>query len=228
MVDKSNPFAAFMQRTSAPTAAEPVDPTPPTPVVDPTTAIVGPVLEGGEAKQFLTDLLTRVDEAVEEPAPTEIQGEIFSREQLAATDTSNLEPQKMPTTSLAKAVATRNAALTLDSASSVRELCDSVDKQMSENPNLAGPVLIVIRAHVVSLMVTLKSHSEFESVLIDKDIHNIMKFVRATREEALLLRDVKVDKKAKRGSTKEQKQIQQAPFANAFAAVMAKMGAVKK
>jgi hypothetical protein len=84
-------------------------------------------------------------------------------------------------------------------------VCDQIDKLIGDEAGAAleGPSLITVRNYVQTLMVTLKTRPEFDSVIIDKDVRNIMKFIRATREEALALREVKTTKKAVREAKKE-------------------------
>lgn len=151
---------------------------------------------------------------------------------LAELNTDSMKPQDKPITSLTLKAAQRTEKLVLDSAQDVRQLCDQVDQLISSNEQLAGPALIHLRGYVRQLMVTLKEKPEFDNILIDKegglsDTRNIMKFIRATREESLLLRDVKTEKKAVRGAKKEKTSTLNAGLSAAFAAVMGKQGLKK-
>jgi len=195
------------------------DPKPePAPVVDEAAMPTNPM------SQLLGPEVPETPEATPVYADTDaIQAD--SVYELAAVNTESLEPVKIPENAIARATHLRERMMTLKTHESVKALCDDMDTHIVANPLLKGPVLSILRAHVSSLMVTLKQHPEFDSVMIDKDVHNIMTFVMATRDEAVVLRDVKTDKKAKRGATKEVKAIKESAFASAFAAVMnAQMG----
>jgi len=75
---------------------------------------------------------------------------------------------------------------------------------------------------VQRLMITLKQRPEFDSVLIAKDVRNVMQFIRATREETLALREVKTEKKAVRAVKSEAKKKSLKGFEAAFNNVMFK------
>lgn len=127
-------------------------------------------------------------------------------EQLARMDTSDLEPKESngprePNEMLA--ARKMDAKLVLDETNSVRALCDKIDVMLESNPNLAGPPLFELRNHVQTLMITLKQRPEFDSVLIAKDVRNVMKFIRAARNQALELREVKSAKKVVRTAKKD-------------------------
>ncbi len=148
----------------------------------------------------------------------------YDMQELAMVDTENMEPtnpiRRVP--NLNVKAANMAKSLTLESPASVRELCDKLDAMIGERaaPDLQGPQLIDIRNYVQTLMVTLKSRPEFDSVIIDKDVRNVMKFIRATRQEALELRDVKTEKKATRSAKKEVTSSRAKGFESAFNAIM--------
>lgn len=119
--------------------------------------------------------------------------------EIANINTESMEPEspqkyKLPETNRKAMALTKG--LILEDAPSVRKLCDDIDAVIEANESLAGPPLITLRGYVTQLMVTLKERPEFDSVLIAKDTRNVMKYVRANREDSLVLRDIKVEKKA--------------------------------
>lgn len=218
-----NPFEAFMKVSTSPKRSDTVlerviDKVPIPPVTDEAAMPTNPL------SQLLGGAEVPVTEAQMVFADTDkIQAD--SVYELAAINTESLEPVKVPENAIARATHMRERMMKLKTHESVRALCDDMDAHIVANPLLKGPILSVLRAHVAALMVTLKQNPEFDSVMIDKDVHNIMTFVQATREEATMLRDVKTDKKTKRVVTKEVKKITESAFSNAFAAVMnAQMG----
>lgn len=121
-----------------------------------------------------------------------------SLEALAAADTDSmmLEPVHKRQNSLIVQAILDDKTRMLQSESEVRDLCDEIDGLIEGQRSIQGPNLIYLRTYVERLMITLKKVPEYESVLIAKDIRNIMSFIRSTREAALELREVKTEKKA--------------------------------
>lgn len=123
--------------------------------------------------------------------------------ELAAMNTDSLEPQMH----VEKGINVKAEALTkasvLDSKENVRALCDKIDSLIVGDAMVSGPSLAILRNSVMTLMMTLKSRPEFDSVIIDKDIHNVMKWIRSTRQESLDLREIKTTKKAVKAAKKE-------------------------
>jgi hypothetical protein len=216
MTDKVNPFAHLMPKSTE--SSEKIT------GVGPAMSFAefGKVLQEAAAKKQ-THLLG--GPAVED-GQTAIGSAVDGLHELAALNTDSLEPQTTPSTSIAVKTRQHEQKLILDSAADVRELCDRTDALIVANPQLAGPSLVTLRNYVQQLMITLKNHPEFDDVVIDHDINNVMQFIRATREEALSLRTVKVEKKAVRAVGKERKANLTSGMAEAFKAVM--QGGIKK
>jgi len=226
MTDTKNPFGHLLPPKKATTAivGEPMthaefqqamSEVKPTPEVKPASLSATKPTLGGVKPKVVTpepvknlpvalNPLTTLMKPSDFPEPQHVSHVIASGtvHELANLDTDSLEPHKRPEQPLNAKANDRTKQLTLSSGRSVREVCDNVDKILESDPQLRGPNLMYVRSYVSALMVTLKIHPEFDEVLIDGDVHNIMKFVRATREEALSLRDVKVEKKAKKASNK--------------------------
>lgn len=143
-------------------------------------------------------------------------------QELASMNTESLEPQSRREANLNVQANQLTKRLQLDSAESVRELCDRIDSMIEDKAaaNLQGPGLLQMRNYVQSLMVTLKTRPEFDSVIIAKDVRNVMQYIRATRDEALSLREVKTTKKTVRAAKKEQTTTKAKGFENAFHAIM--------
>lgn len=140
--------------------------------------------------------------------------------ELASLDTESMEPQKEREQNLMVQAKQFGQRLVLDNENSVRGLCDTIDQMIEGNDALVGPALIQTRNYVQQLMITLKSRPEFDSVLIDKDVRNVMKFIRATRLETLEMRELKTEKKAVRAANKEKKKISSKGFEAAFHKMM--------
>lgn len=87
----------------------------------------------------------------------------------------------------------------------VRELCDRFDEMMARDQGIDVMNLGLARAYVKKIMVMLKENPEFDGMIIDKDVHNIMAFVRSTREQAVQTINVKAAKAEKSAATKASK-----------------------
>lgn len=161
-------------------------------------------------------------------------GETFgpsTTQELALIDTSD-ETQFEPKTQIEKNINVRAnemaKSMVLGSESEVRNLCDRIDEMILKctGPTgvveIVGPSLGEIRNSVQSLMITLKQRPEFDSVLIAKDVRHVMQYIRATREEALSLREIKTEKKVVRAIKGEAKKKSLKGFEAAFNNVMFK------
>lgn len=236
MADKANPFLKLLAQVTKPQ---------PTPVAgtkntsdSAAKGLTSPSVSAipvSPPQQEKTDLPQTIPQAQlllgaaiapsnEMPKPESTALQPYDREELAMIDTENMEPtapnQKVPTINVRAANLAKASALT--SGESVRDLCDRLDAMIGERaaPDLQGPSLFEIRNYVQTLMITLKSRPEFDSVIIDKDVRNVMKFIRATRQEAIELRDVKVVKKATRAVKKETVASKAKGFESAFNSIM--------
>jgi hypothetical protein len=164
-----------------------------------------------------------------EPPPLGETHAPSTTQELALIDTSN-EAEFQPKTQIEKNINVRAnemaRQMVLGSESEVRNLCDKIDAQIEKftGPNgvveIVGPSLGEIRNYVQSLMITHKQRPEFDSVMIAKDVRNVMQYIRATREEALALREVKTEKKAVRSVKSEAKKKSLKGFEAAFNNVM--------
>jgi hypothetical protein len=160
-----------------------------------------------------------------------VDGEISSVNELANLDTEQmgLEPQDSKEWNVEVAEAAKlTKAIILDDAKKVRSLCDEIDSKLTATQSLSGPALFEIRNYVQTLMVTLKEHPEFDSIVLPGDVNNIFRFIRATRHEALMLREVKTEKKVQRQVNKETKQkktgVDATALSNAFDALFTGFG----
>lgn len=204
-------------------AAEPTKPEP-APVIASVPAKVEPnpflVVDNN---QLLTSDSGEASER-SEPAEQHLSSEtvLYSAEQLARvnTDGDELEPKdRHEKTELVKA-AEMAKDLVLKDSSSVRHLCDAIDTLIESHDRLVGPSLITLRGYVQTLMVTLKARPEFDEIIIDKDVRNVMRFIRTVRETALATRETKMVKKAVRETKKAKSAPVESAFANAFSQVM--------
>lgn len=167
-------------------------------------------------------------EQLDSPLPTVDYNEqtiASDAQELARINTESMEPVQERQSNLNVEAARLGKKMQLDSIDSVRSLCDALDARLEAigGAALEGPALSDTRNYVQSLMVTLKTRPEFAEVVIAKDIRNVMKFIRATRQEALELRELKLVKKSTRAANAEKKakgKPSQSAFAKAFSNVM--------
>jgi hypothetical protein len=87
----------------------------------------------------------------------------------------------------------------------VKELCDRFDEMMARDQGIDVMNLGLARAYVKKIMVMLKENPEFDGLIIDRDVHNIMAFVRSTREQAVATINTKAEKSAKAAANKAKK-----------------------
>lgn len=154
-------------------------------------------------------------------------------QEIARMNTDSIEPTMERPTNLNVEAARLGQTFLLDSAESVRGVCDALDAKLQSvaDSSLSGPHLFDVRNYVQSIMVTLKARPEFDEVIIDSDVRNIMKFVRAIREDALATREVKGERKATRAAkaetTKRLDQKLEAAFGAALSLDLSKLGVPK-
>lgn len=137
---------------------------------------------------------------------------------LSDLDTTAIEPKDTPEKTENLRAAELDARSKLKSTDELRALCDSIDERIGERTELHGPDLVTLRSQLSRIMITLKSQPEFAPVLIDKDIRNVMRIVRAIRAEALAIREIKAIKKVDRqvkGAAKK-KDLNESRLAKAF------------
>lgn len=225
MTDKPNPFAHLIGKTvSVMTVQKPEQSIQKIETPDGPQYLVG---EPIPAKEFIDALLSPqtqlLGESLNETSQTAIGTVAEGLHELANLNTDSMEPASKPTTNIALKARQLTDKLVLDSAADVRQLCDQADELIKANPVLVGPPLVHLRKYVQQLMMTLKEHPEFDDVIIDPDVNNVMQYIRATREESIALRGVKTEKKAIRAAKKEGnlgKVKLESSFAAAFQKVM--------
>lgn len=217
-----NPFLKLLTTkpvvASAPTTAKPAD------KPDSSRLAMGlkTLMEQGKSTSANPLLSLNAPPPPPEPASLTTNGiAAESVHELANVNTDLLVPNDgRPSPNIAVKAANRTQALALTTGEEVRALCDRVDELIESNDQLAGPPLFELRNHVQRLMVTLKERPEFDGIVLDKDIRNVMKFIRATREEALQLREIKTEKKSVRAVKKESTTKANKGMEAAFAAIL--------
>lgn len=216
---EKNPFMSLIERTKAEMAAKAaktqsasaqIEVPAPMPT-QPHVKIESPKVEM-QSNPFLAPasmtLAGPVEDEIEDTSFSNVDDGVYSVGELARINTEqmNMKPQvdRVQKSEVVQAQRLTRAAI-LGSNDDVRALCDKVDSLLESIDVIRGPSLVELRSYVQVLMITLKEHPEFDSVLIDKDVHNIMRFVQATSREAEDHREIKTAKKAVRVAKKASK-----------------------
>jgi hypothetical protein len=92
-----------------------------------------------------------------------------------------------------------------------QDVVDKFDALLSRDNAINEMNIGHLRNYVQRIFVDLKNNPEYDGMIIDRDVHNIIKFMRAVKSEAQDLAIDKKEKKAKADSNKVKK--------NKFAAV---------
>jgi hypothetical protein len=87
----------------------------------------------------------------------------------------------------------------------IKELCQRFDDMIVRDGGIGLINIDLGRAYVKKIMVMLKENPEFDGMIIDRDVHNVMAFVRKTREAAIDTINVKVEKATKAAKNKAAK-----------------------
>jgi len=143
------------------------------------------------------------------------EGEAMSIYELAVTEVSSLPAIR----SRADAIASKSKAFTITEAEDVQSVCDALDSMIGGDNRLTGFDLAQVRNYVQMLMVTLKVNPEFGSILLDRDVRNVIRFARQQYLEAVAVNGIAETKKATRsvksGSTAAKKAIEASKLAKA-------------
>lgn len=126
--------------------------------------------------------------------------ELHSLDDLARIDTSSVDELK----NRHDAYISKMKEFVLDDAEGIRALLDYIDSRIGGDRTVDHFDLAAVRDSVRGIMVTLKMHPEYNGILLDEDIGNIVAFARETHRAALETNElarIKAASKPKRGST---------------------------
>lgn len=79
---------------------------------------------------------------------------------------------------------------------------DDLSRLIEMDQNIGPTVADAVKSHVKQIFIDLKTQPELDSCLIDRDVHNILAFIRSTKGEALETRVKTVEKREKAASKK--------------------------
>ena len=85
---------------------------------------------------------------------------------------------------------------------SFQERLDLLDSLIQADLKISKFSFDSVRMHVRQIMIDLKEQPELDSCLIDRDVHNILRFIRTVKDTALethVVKKVKKETKAKKG-----------------------------
>ena len=90
--------------------------------------------------------------------------------------------------------------ITEDFIGGFKERLEKLDRLIQVDTNLSSYTIDAARNHVKQIMIDLKEQPELDSCLIDRDVHNILRFIRSVKDTAIQEKAVvKVKKAAKAG-----------------------------
>lgn len=79
----------------------------------------------------------------------------------------------------------------------------NLDTLIGEQTGISQLQIDMARKYISEIMITLKTHPEFEGILVDKDVHNVMLFVQSSMNMATA---GFIEKKEKKATTAAKKQ----------------------
>ena len=89
----------------------------------------------------------------------------------------------------------------LRTGESFRSVADALDTMIGGDKRLSGFDLAGCRNYVRALMTSLAKNPEFETILLDNDVRNVVKFGTLTYQEAIELDAIKEDTKTRKAAT---------------------------
>lgn len=114
---------------------------------------------------------------------------------------ANVEAQKQAMIPSRTAIATVAAAplkshVDIDESApmGMAERLDELDRLIMRDNGISAFTLDAIRGHVKIIMIQLKEEPELDAILIDRDIHNVLSFIRHVRVDAMAAQTVKAEK----------------------------------
>jgi hypothetical protein len=153
----------------------------------------GPILSTPKGEAPLsTEVLTATE--INAGPPTEIE----SLKDFATLNTDGIDARNNPASLAETQIAQIKGEMLLSGPANIRVALDEVDSLMTKDVGINTITLGVIRNKIESVMVSLRDNPEWDSIMLDKDVHNVIRFLRSVRGEAQLEREQKVAKKAVR------------------------------
>lgn len=79
---------------------------------------------------------------------------------------------------------------------------DRLDELIAEDNDIGPMTIDSVRKYVMQIMIDLKEQPELDSCIIDRDVHNVLAFIRATKVDAVETRETAKIKREKREAGK--------------------------
>lgn len=124
-----------------------------------------------------------------------------SKQEPTADEAPQGEAEKSALTRLhdaEKAPATIEVEVPEDKPLSFKDRLDELDRLIQLDTGITAFTIDTVRSHVKQIMVDLKEQPELDSILIDRDVHNILLFIRTVKEKAVIVREDTKEKKVKK------------------------------
>jgi hypothetical protein len=152
---------------------------------------VRPSLPSVESKAALSsEELSATEINVDSPA------EIRSVKDLASLNSDSIEEKLKPSSIAEKQIDAVMKETLLSGPEDIRATMDEVDSLMASDVGISTIALGVIRNKIESVMISLRDNPEWDSILLDNDVRNMVRFLRSIKGEAQLVLEEKSQKKA--------------------------------
>lgn len=138
-------------------------------------------------------------------APTPVAKAVESRAKAVpstALATLSVTPQPEPVVDIQSELNALDKTAVMVPAEGFKQKLDDFDALVSAASGIGKTEIDGARMYVSTIMTELKEHPEYEPILIDRDVHNVMLFVQASRNMATANFVVQKEKAAKRVSKK--------------------------
>lgn len=151
----------------------------------------------GKIDPFLMKQMMKKQGAVSQPEPSQPSQPEPKRE----------EPKK-PSTALAlhaQQVSTPTQVEGTEDKTplSFKDRLDRLDELIAQDFGISIITVDLVREHVKHLMIQLKDEPELDSILIDRDVHNILTFIRFVKDQAIGAQEVSKAKREKKERAKK-------------------------
>lgn len=83
-----------------------------------------------------------------------------------------------------------------------KQQLDQLDQLIQDENGINSFNMDFVRGYVRLIMTDLKSQPDLDAILIDRDVHNILHFIRTVKDSAVMEKSVKKEKRAVKSAKK--------------------------
>lgn len=151
---------------------------------------------------FMSSVPEKTDSIEYEGDAKKSSPDVHSVSDLTGLDTGDIPALK----DKADAVQLRAEKYIIKESEGLRTLCDAIDAAMSRDDIMEGFNLDAVRGYVKTVMVTLKAKPEFDGILLDKDVSNLVQFATRAYHQAETIRQMESGAKAAKAAKRKTKE----------------------